>query len=40
MIIAIIIFSAIMGAGAWCTITHGGENENICKYGYKEDNER
>ena len=40
MIIAIIIFSALMGAGAWCTIAHGGEKEGICKYGYKEEDEQ
>jgi hypothetical protein len=40
MIIAIVIFTAIMGAGAWNAITRGGEKEGICKYGYKEEDEQ
>ena len=30
------VFAASMGAGAVCVVFRAGENENICKYDYKE----
>ena len=37
MIIAIILFVALMGAGAVNTVFRGGEKDGICKYGYNDD---
>lgn len=33
----IILFAALMLAGAVSIITKSGEKDGICKYGYKED---
>lgn len=37
MTIIIILFAALMFAGAVNAVFKGGENEGICKYGYIEE---
>lgn len=32
--IFLLLFVALMGAGAVCTVFRGGENEGICNYDY------
>lgn len=37
MKIIILLFVALMGAGAVSVVFHGGEKEGIVKYGYNEE---
>lgn len=35
--IILLVFVALMGAGAVSVVFKGGEKEGICKYGYNEE---
>lgn len=40
MTILFLILAAILAAGAWCIVTKAGEAENVCKYGYIQEEEK
>lgn len=35
-----LILAGILAGGAWCILTRAGEPENVCKYGYIQEEEK